>query len=94
MRHRRRRLLRRRLTPGCELEPVPEPMIYLPSLAGGYFLPMWWTVWWVPFVLTAPLMLGLLVEAIWGSRNPVVAWIAVGLGYGLIAAFAGSGRRR
>jgi len=25
---------------------------------------MWWTVWWIPFILTAPLMLGLLVEAI------------------------------
>ena len=51
----------------CELGAVSEPMIYL---AGRYFLPMWWTVWWIPFILTAPLMLGLLVEAIWGSRNP------------------------
>jgi len=64
------------------------------SLAGRYFLPMWWTVWWIPFILTAPLMLGLLVEAIWGSRNPGVAWIAVSMGYGLIAAFSGSRRRR
>jgi hypothetical protein len=55
---------------------------------------MWWTAWWIPFILTAPLILGLLVEAIWGSRNPGVAWIAVGIGYGLIAAFSGSGRRR
>ena len=64
------------------------------SLVGRYFLPMWWTVWWIPFILTSPLMLGLLVEAIWGSRDPGVAWIAVGMGYGLIAAFSGSGRRR
>jgi hypothetical protein len=55
---------------------------------------MWWTTWWIPFILTLPLMLGLLVEAIWGSRNPFVAWIAVGMGYGLIAAFFGSRRRR
>ena len=60
----------------------------------GNFVPMWWTVWWVPSILTGPLMLGLLVEAIWGSRNPGVAWIAVGAGYGLIAAFSVSGRRR
>ena len=69
-------------------------MLYPPSLVGGYLLRMWWTTWWVPFVLTAPLMLGLLVEAIWGSRNPGIAWIAVGMGYGLIAAFSGVGRRR
>ena len=55
---------------------------------------MWWTVWWIPFILTSPLMLGLLVEANWGSRNPFVAWIAVGMGYGLIAAFFGRRRRR
>ena len=65
-----------------------------PSLVGRYFLSMWWTTWWIPFILTSPLMLGLLVEAIWGSRNPFVAWIAVGMGYGLIAAFFGSRRRR
>jgi hypothetical protein len=51
-------------------------------------------MWEIPLILTSPLMLGLLVEAIWGSRNPGVAWIAVGIGYGLIAAFSGSGRRR
>jgi hypothetical protein len=77
----------------CELGAVARTDDLPLSLVGRYFLPMWWTVWWIPFILTSPLMLGLLVEAIWGSRNPGVAWIAVGMGYGLIAAFFGSRRR-